>query len=119
MNFTRRDIKELYDFQVEQLPNAQSASTCSRESKNGFNYPETEACLLFDILNEHSRWIHSYHSHDSLLENKIDKNLSPEEQHQALEEYETSKRLLSQQSNSPIANNTCDYPYFLRVYNHL
>ena len=127
-HFTRYDIKQLYDFQIEQLPNAPSISTCPTESHTDLNFPESEDRLLFDLLIQHSRWIHSYHSHDSLLENKIEENLSPEERRQgrffsfstyyshpstALDEYETLKRqpiqrLSSQQSTSPIANNTGD-----------
>ena len=81
-HFTQRDIKELYDFQVEQLPTAQPTSSHSKNSNTASNYPEPEDRLLFDLLQEHSRWIHSYHSHDSLLENKIDDSLSDGERHQ-------------------------------------
>ncbi|CAF4960911.1 unnamed protein product, partial [Rotaria sp. Silwood1] len=117
-HFTWEDIKELYDFQLEELPEAtQSTLTYSTESNTDLNPPEPEDRLLFDLLNEHRRWIYSYHSHDSLLENKIDENLSPEERRQALEEYEilkrlpilrqsSSQRLPPQQSNSLVANNT-------------
>ncbi|CAF1376548.1 unnamed protein product, partial [Rotaria sordida] len=123
-HFTRTDIKELYDFQLEELPKAQSTATCPTESNTDLNPPEPEDRLLFDLLNEHRSWIYSYHSHDSLLENKVDENLSPEERRQdyfhvstALEEYETLKSLPiqhqsssqclpPQQSNSLVANNT-------------
>ncbi|CAF4244926.1 unnamed protein product, partial [Rotaria sordida] len=123
-HFTWKDIKELYDFQLEELPKAtQSTLTYSTESNTDLNPPEPEDRLLFDLLNEHRRWIYSYHSHDSLLENKIDENLSPEERRQALEEYETLKQLPiqrqsssqclpPQRSNSLITNNTGDYQYF-------
>ncbi|CAF4832314.1 unnamed protein product, partial [Rotaria sp. Silwood1] len=115
-HFTRNDIKELYDFQLEQLSKVQSILTYPKESNTDLNLSESEDHLLFDLLNEHRRWIYSYHSHDSLLENKIDENLSPEERLQALEEYETlqrlpiqrqssSQRLPPQQLNSLVANN--------------
>ncbi|CAF4756592.1 unnamed protein product [Rotaria sp. Silwood1] len=115
-HFTRNDIKELYDFQLEQLSKVQSILTYPKESNTDLNLSESEDHLLFDLLNEHRRWIYSYHSHDSLLENKIDENLSPEERRQALEEYETlqrlpiqrqssSQRLPPQQLNSLVANN--------------
>ncbi|CAF4736209.1 unnamed protein product, partial [Rotaria sp. Silwood2] len=81
-HFTRNDIKELYDFQLEQLSKVQSTLTYPTESNTDLNLPESEDHLLFDLLNEHRRWIYSYHSHDSLLENKIDENLSPEERRQ-------------------------------------
>ncbi|CAF4335601.1 unnamed protein product [Rotaria sp. Silwood2] len=119
-HFTRQDIKELYDFQLEELPKAQSTSTYPTESNTNLNSSEPEDRLLFDLLNEHKHWIYSYHSHDSLLENKIDENLSPEEQSQALEEYESLKQLPIQRqsssqclppqhSNSLVTNNTVNH----------
>ncbi|CAM4927325.1 unnamed protein product [Rotaria socialis] len=116
-HFTQADIKELYNFQVEQLPEAQSTSTHSTTSSTALNYPESEDRLLCDLLQEHSRWIHSYHSQDSLLENRIDESFSADERLQALEEYEKLKnppiqrqtsiqRFPSQQTNSSVANST-------------
>jgi hypothetical protein len=58
-----------------------------------FNYSILKDHLLLDLLYEHNRWIHSYHSHDSLLENKLDEGLSEDERRRALEEYENLKRL--------------------------
>jgi hypothetical protein len=130
-HFTQRDIKELYSFQLEQLPEAQSTS--NRKS----NYPEPEDRLLLDLLDEHSRWIHSYHCHDSLLENKIDESLTAEERRQgkffilssffsfyihyshrkiALEEYENLKRLPIQRFPSQQANNTGNYKCIFFIY---
>ncbi|CAF3208709.1 unnamed protein product [Rotaria socialis] len=91
-HFTQSDIKELYKFKSEPLPEARPASTLLTQSATDFNYPIPKDHLLLDLLYEHSRWIHSYHSHDSLLENKIDEGLSVEERRRALEEYENLKR---------------------------
>ncbi len=73
-HFTQNDIKELYKFQPEQLPAVQTTST-----PLNFNYSIPKDHLLLDLLYEHNRWIHSYHSHDSLLENKLDEGLTAEE----------------------------------------
>ena len=78
-HFTQNDIKELYKFQLEQLPDAQTTLT-----PLNFSYPIPKDHLLLDILYEHNRWIHSYHSHDSLLENKIDESLTAEERQRGL-----------------------------------
>jgi hypothetical protein len=48
-------------------------------SNADFNYPIPKDHLLLDLLYEHNQWIHSYHSHDSLLENKLDEGLSEDE----------------------------------------
>jgi transcriptional regulator ATRX len=73
-HFTQNDIQELYKFQPEKLPDAQTTST-----PLNFNYAIPKDHLLLDLLYEHNRWIHSYHSHDSLLENKIDEGLTADE----------------------------------------
>jgi transcriptional regulator ATRX len=72
-HFTENDIKELYKFTPEQLPELRPTSNTD------FNYPIPKDHLLLDLLYEHNQWIHSYHSHDSLLENKLDEGLSEEE----------------------------------------
>ncbi|UJR15474.1 hypothetical protein I4U23_002417 [Adineta vaga] len=95
-HFTQNDIKELYNFKREKLPEARSASTLLTELGTEFNYAVPKDHLLLDLLYEHNRWIHSYHSHDSLLENKIDEGLTEEERRKALEEYENLKRLPDQ-----------------------
>ncbi len=98
----------MYKFQPEKLPEAETTST-----PLNFNYAIPKDHLLLDILYEHNRWIHSYHSHDSLLENKLDEGLTAEERRRglyyislvysifrffcccnlALEEYENLKRM--------------------------
>ncbi|CAF2686929.1 unnamed protein product [Rotaria sp. Silwood2] len=95
-HFTQSDIKELYKFKPEQLPEARPTSTLLTVSDRNFNYPIPKDHLLLDLLYEHSRWIHSYYSQDSLLENKLDECLSAEERRRALEEYESLKRLPDQ-----------------------
>ncbi|CAF4738111.1 unnamed protein product [Rotaria sp. Silwood1] len=95
-HFTQSDIKELYKFTPEQLPEARSSSTLLTELDTNFKYPIPKDHLLLDLLYEHSRWVHSYHSHDSLLENKLDEGLSAEDRRRALEEYENLKRLPDQ-----------------------
>ena len=114
-HFTQNDIKELYKFQIERLPEARPTSTLLTETNTTFDYPIPKDHLLLDLLYEHNRWIHSYHSHDSLLENKIDESLSADERRRgkyffsshllfyikflsiiALEEYENLKRLPDQ-----------------------
>ncbi|CAF1297698.1 unnamed protein product [Adineta steineri] len=92
-HFTQNDIKELYNFKPEKLPEPRSASTLLTELETELNYPIPKDHLLFDLLCEHNRWIQSYHSHDSLLENKLDEGLTVEERRKALEEYENLKRL--------------------------
>ncbi|CAF3215625.1 unnamed protein product [Rotaria sp. Silwood2] len=89
-HFTENDIKELYKFTPEQLPELRSMTNTD------FNYPIPKDHLLLDLLYEHNHWIHSYHSHDSLLENKLDEGLSEEERRRALEEYENLKRFPDQ-----------------------
>jgi Ni,Fe-hydrogenase I large subunit len=78
----------LYKFKPEKLPDAQTTST-----PLNFNYAIPKDHLLLDLLYEHNRWIHSYHSHDSLLENRIDEGLTADERRRALEEYENLKRI--------------------------
>jgi transcriptional regulator ATRX len=66
-------MKELYKFTPEPLPESRPTTNTD------FNYSIPKDHLLLDLLYEHNRWIHSYHSHDSLLENKLDEGLSEEE----------------------------------------
>lgn len=72
-HFSESDIKELYKFTPEPLPEAKVTTN------DDFRYPIPKDHLLLDLLYEHQRWIHSYHSHDSLLENKLDEGLTEEE----------------------------------------
>ena len=56
--------------------------------------------MLADLLSSRERWIVSYHEHDSLLENKIDEELSEEDRKAAWEEYEAEKKGLRQMASS-------------------
>ena len=48
--------------------------------------------LLAELLTNQKEWIIGYHEHDSLLENKIEQELSEEERKAAWEEYEQEKK---------------------------
>ena len=48
--------------------------------------------MLADLLTEQKEWIVKYHEHDSLLENKVDEDLTEEERKAAWEEYEEEKK---------------------------
>ena len=52
--------------------------------------------MLADLLQKRERWIVAYHEHDSLLENKIDEELSEEDRKAAWEEYEDEKKGIRQ-----------------------
>ena len=73
-HFTQNDIKELYKFQKEPLPDVNTLSSLITEDT-----PIPKDHLLLDLIYDHHRWIHSFHSHDSLLENKIDEGLTADE----------------------------------------
>jgi len=47
--------------------------------------------MLADLLQEHSGLIVKYHEHDSLLENRMEEQLTEEERKDAWEEYEREK----------------------------
>ena len=87
-HFTENDIKELYKFTPEQLPELRPTSNTD------FNYPIPKDHLLLDLLYEHNQWIHSYHSHDSLLENKLDEGLSEEERRRGRSKFYFLSNLL-------------------------
>ena len=78
-HFTQSDIKELYKFHAKKLPETQSNTSLFTDTNEAFNYPIPKDHLLLDLLYEHHRWIHSYHSHDSLLENRLDEGLTADE----------------------------------------
>ena len=46
--------------------------------------PPFQDLFLADLLKEQSDWIVGYHEHDSLLENKVDQELSEEERKSCL-----------------------------------
>lgn len=48
--------------------------------------------MLAELLTNHKDLIVQYHEHDSLLENKVEEELSEEERKTAWEEYEQEKK---------------------------
>jgi len=48
--------------------------------------------MLAELLTTLKDWIVQYHEHDSLLENKLEEELSEEERKAAWEEYEQEKK---------------------------
>ena len=48
--------------------------------------------MLADLLTERKEYLSKYHEHDSLLENKVDEDLTEEERKAAWEEYEQEKK---------------------------
>ena len=48
--------------------------------------------MLAELLTEKKQWIVKYHEHDSLLENKIEEDLTEEERKAAWEEFELEKK---------------------------
>ncbi|CAF1053428.1 unnamed protein product [Didymodactylos carnosus] len=87
-HFSEADLKELYNFTPKPLPPARS----EQEIIDDVNFPIPKDHLLTDLLYQHNQWIHSYHSHDSLLENRLDEGLSADEKKIAIEEYENLKK---------------------------
>ena len=64
--------------------------------------------MLADLISERKEWICKYHEHDSLLENKVDEDLTEEERKAAWEEFEQEKktgfRTVSRGSESDVIN---------------
>jgi len=48
--------------------------------------------MLAELLTTLKEWIVQYHEHDSLLENKLEEELTEEERKAAWEEYEQEKK---------------------------
>ena len=48
--------------------------------------------MLAELLTKIQEWIVQYHEHDSLLENKLEEELTEEERKAAWEEYEQEKQ---------------------------
>ena len=58
---------------------------------------------MAELLVRYKDWIVNYHEHDSLLENKLEEELSEEERKAAWEEYEQEKKgiMMRQQPVNP------------------
>ena len=60
--------------------------------------------MLAELLTDKADWIVKYHCHDSLLENKVDEDLTEEERKAAWDEYEAEKKgVYTAARNSKIA----------------
>jgi transcriptional regulator ATRX len=72
--------------------------------------------MLAELLVKFKDWIVQYHEHDSLLENKIEEELSEEERKAAWEEYEQEKKglmLRQQPANSASIKSYIHWCFFL------
>jgi len=82
-HFTMNELAELYEFVDEPL-----------SAKPLPAVPDDR--LLAEIVDKHKALIWKFHHHDSLLENKVDENLTEAERKSAWEEYENEKKGLVQ-----------------------
>jgi len=78
-HFTMNELAELYEFIDEPL-----------SAKPIPAVPEDR--LLAELVDKHKELIWKFHHHDSLLENKVDENLTEAERKMAWEEYENEKK---------------------------
>ena len=78
-HFTMNELAELYEFIDEPM-----------SAKPLPAVPEDR--LLADLVDRHKQIIWKFHHHDSLLENKVDENLTEDERKSAWEEYENEKK---------------------------
>ena len=78
-HFTMNELSELYEFIDEPL-----------SAKPLPAVPEDR--LLADLVDKHKETIWKFHHHDSLLENKVDENLTEAERKSAWEEFENEKK---------------------------
>jgi len=83
-HFTMNELVELYDFKDEPISEKPTPMV-----------PEDR--LLAELVDKHKTMIWNIHSHDSLLENKVDENLNEEERKHAWEEFEQEKKGYTQQ----------------------
>lgn len=74
-HFKKNDLEELYEFE-----------TPDEESIKQPGVPTD--LLLANMIEEHGKWIVSYHEQDSLLENQPEEDLSEEERKAAWAEYD-------------------------------
>ena len=84
-HFTMNDLVELYEFKDE----PESARPIPM-------VPEDR--LLAELVDKHKALVWNIHNHDSLLENKVEENLSEEERKRAWEEFENEKKGYVQQA---------------------
>ena len=75
-HFTSQELADLYRFEPDVYTGTSERPIMPKDD------------LLKQLLLDCKQWIHKYHEHDSLLENKLDQGLSEEERKLAWEEYE-------------------------------
>jgi transcriptional regulator ATRX len=79
-HFTSEELKELYKFEPDIWKGTVD------------HFPEMPTDdILKRLLSDFKQWIYSYHSHDSLLQNKLSEGLSEEDRKAAWDEYEAEK----------------------------
>lgn len=78
-HFTMNELAELYEF-IDEPMSAKPLPAVPGDR------------LLADLVDRHKQIIWKFHHHDSLLENKVDENLTEDERKSAWEEYENEKK---------------------------
>merc|ERR1719266_767903 len=88
-HFTMNELEELYEFKDEPL-SEKPIPTVPKDR------------LLAELVEKHKDLVWNIHNHDSLLENKVDENLTEEERKRAWEEFEQEKKGFIQQRADPM-----------------
>merc|ERR1712107_760945 len=88
-HFTMNELAELYEFNDEPL-SARPTPVVPGDR------------LLAELVDKHKEMVWNIHNHDSLLENKVDENLTEEERKRAWEEFEQEKKGFIQQRADPM-----------------
>merc|ERR1719454_229883 len=88
-HFTMNELEELYEFKDEPLSERPTPVV-----------PKDR--LLAELVEKHKDLVWNIHNHDSLLENKVDENLTEEERKRAWEEFEQEKKGFIQQRADPM-----------------
>jgi len=88
-HFTMNELEELYEFKDEPLSERPTPAV-----------PKDR--LLAELVEKHKDLVWDIHNHDSLLENKVDENLTEEERKKAWEEFEQEKKGFIQQRADPM-----------------
>jgi len=82
-HFTMNELAELYEFNDEPMSARPTPVV-----------PEDR--LLAEVVDKHKEMVWNIHNHDSLLENKVDENLTEEERKAAWDEFDQEKKGLIQ-----------------------
>ncbi|XP_041358763.1 transcriptional regulator ATRX-like [Gigantopelta aegis] len=86
-HFTAADLQELYKFRPDRLDDP------DKQDRPLLALPQD--VLLAEVIKSQKDLVVTYHTHDSLLENKVDQELSEEDKKAAWEEYENEKKGIS------------------------